>query len=211
MSSHGTLLLLQQISAAGTQCLALKSKQNDKIINFIFTYVAVEVPVLTSQGQRFWTHDLSISFPQTRNFPLHCLSDYSQGPDAWSMVSANQGSASFCGSSPTWPFHVLYLSYISIILSPVLILLMIQNFQVPCFWSRSSSLTSTSDRSFANLSLANWRQRKTTLQINNHCSEQWVSLACSVASGKINERKRYTKKENSHLFPLTIFSFAYWK
>ena len=35
MNSHGTLLLLQQIAAAGTQCLALKSKQNDKIINFI--------------------------------------------------------------------------------------------------------------------------------------------------------------------------------
>lgn len=53
MSSHGTLLLLQQIAAAGTQCLALKSKQNDKIINFIVTYVAVGVPVLTSQGQWF--------------------------------------------------------------------------------------------------------------------------------------------------------------
>lgn len=53
----------------------------------------------------------------------------------------------------------------------------------PCFWSRSSSFTRTSDRSFANLSLANWRQRNTTLHhtqmrkgcIIPHATEQFKS------------------------------------
>lgn len=43
----------------------------------------------------------------------------------------------------------------------------------PCFWSRSSSFTRTSDRSFANLSLANCRQRSTTLKAEKlHQSER---------------------------------------